>query len=135
MKKTLLAVVILLMVVGCISVNKSVLTPNPTGRVFTTEEVTVYFETDSIPEHTRVAILNARGDADTTGEGKMIDKLREEAGILGANAIILGALEEPGTGRRVVAAIFGTSKNREAQAIAIYVPSLDQDRGTSNSDG
>ncbi len=134
MKKTLLAVVILLMVVGCISVNKSVLTPNPTGRVFTTEEVTVYFETDSIPEHTRVAILNARGDADMTGEGKMIDKLREEAGILGANAIILGALEEPGTGRRVVAAIFGTSKNREAQAIAIYVPSLDQDRGTSSSD-
>ncbi len=135
MKKTLLAVVILLMVVGCISVNKSVLTPNPTGRVFTTEEVTVYFETDSIPEHTRVAILNARGDADMTGEGKMIDKLREEAGKLGANAIILGALEEPGTGRRVVAAIFGTSKNREAQAIASYVPSLDQDRGTASIDG
>jgi hypothetical protein len=135
MKKKLIAAVLLTMVFGCISVSKSILASNPTGQVFTAEEVTVYFETDSIPEHTRLAILNAKGDSDMTDEGEMIDELREEAGTVGANAIILDAFKEPGTGQRVVAAIFGTTKNRKVQAIAIYVPSLDEERSTSSSDG
>ncbi len=115
----------LLAAVACVSVNKSVLAPNPTGRTFGEQDVYVYLPDDSIPEHTRVAILNAKGDSDVTDEGDMIDKLREEAGKLGANAIILGELEEPGTGARVAAALLGTSSNRETQAIAIYVPSTD----------
>jgi len=115
-------------VTACVSVNKSILAPNPTGRTFREQDVYVYFEDDSIPEHTRVAILNAKGDSDTTDESDMIDKLREEAGKLGANAIILGELEEPGTGARVAAALLGTSSNRETQAIAIYVPSIDPGR-------
>ena len=113
---------------GCVSVNKSILTVSPAGKTFALSDVTVYFESDSIPEHTRVAILNAKGDVDMTNEGEMIDKLREEAGKLGANAIILGELEEPGAGRRAVSAVFGTPKDRESQAIAIYVPSLDESR-------
>jgi hypothetical protein len=119
------AVAAVLAVAACVSVNKSVLTPNPTGRTFREMEVYVYFRDDSIPEHTRVAILNARGDADTTDESDMIDKLREEAGKLGANAIILGELEEPGTGARIAGALLGTETNRETQAIAVYVPSID----------
>lgn len=125
MSKKLWLTVLACLFVGCVSVNKSILVPSPTGRTFALAEVAVFFQSDSIPENTRVAILNAKGDADMTGEGKMIDKLREEAGKLGANAIILGDLEEPGTGQRLVSAVFGTSKNRESQAIAIYVPSLD----------
>jgi len=117
-----------LVVAACVQVNKSILTPNPTGRRFARQEVYVYFESDSIPEHIRVAILNARGDIDTTDESDMIDKLREEAGKLGANAIILSELEEPGTGERIAGAIFGTEVDRETQAIAIYVASLDPER-------
>ena len=117
-----------LLMMGCVSVNKSVLAPNPTGRTFSEQDVYVYFRDDSIPEHTRVAILNAKGDSDATDESDMIDKLREEAGKLGANAIILGDLEEPGTGARVAAALLGTPSNRETQAIAIYVPSSDRGR-------
>jgi hypothetical protein len=109
-------------------VNKSILAPNPTGRTFSVEQVTVYFESDSIPEHTRLAILNAHGDIDTTDEADMIDELREEAGKLGANAIILGDIEEPGTGARIAGAVFGTTTERETQAIAIYVPSIDPAR-------
>jgi hypothetical protein len=118
----------LLLLVGCVSVNKSILAPNPTGRTFTLDEVTVYFESDSIPEHTRLAILNAHGDIDTTDESDMIDELREEAGKLGANAIILGDIEEPGTGARIAGVVFGTTTERETQAIAIYVPSIDTAR-------
>jgi len=113
---------------ACVSVNKSILAPNPTGRSFSTEQVYVYLQGDSVPEHTRLAILNARGDSDATDEGDMIDELREEAGKLGANAIILGELEEPGTGARIAGALLGTSTNRETQAIAIYVPPRDPER-------
>lgn len=72
----------------------------------------------------RIAILNAKGDVDATNEGEMIDKLRKEAGKLGANAIILGEIEEPGTGAKVAKAFIGTSADRRTQAMAIYVPSL-----------
>ena len=118
----------LLLLAGCVSVNKSILAPNPTGRTFALDQVTVYFESDSIPEHTRLAILNAHGDIDTTDEADMIDELREEAGKLGANAIILGDIEEPGTGARIAGAVFGTTTERETQAIAIYAPSIDPGR-------
>ena len=58
----------------------------------------------------------------------MIDKIREEAGKLGANAIILQKMEEPSTGRKVASALLGTSADRKGQAIAIYAPSLDKRR-------
>ena len=123
--RVLVGLVWLLAGAACVSVNRSILAPSPTGRTFPLEAVGVYFRGDSIPQHTRLAILNARGDADMTNEAAMIDKLREEAGKLGANAIILGDLEEPGTGARIAGAVFGTSTNRETQAIAIYAPSLE----------
>lgn len=115
-------------VAGCVSVNKSILAPNPTGRTFRVEQVYVYLPEDSLPEHTRLAILNAKGDAESTDEAEMIDELREEAGKLGANAIVLGELEEPGTGALIARAFFGTTANRETQAIAIYVASRDPGR-------
>ncbi len=88
------------------------------------DDVHVYLPGDSIPEYTRIAILNAKGDSEMTNEGKMIDKLREEAGKLGANAIIMREIEEPGTGSKVARALLGTSSNRKTQAEAVFVPSL-----------
>ncbi len=113
---------------ACVSVNKSVLAPNPTGRTFEMEDVYVYLRQDTVPEHTRLAILNAHGDTEMTNEGDLIDKLREEAGKLGANAIILDEIEEPGTGTRIAAAILDVETERQTQALAIYVPSRDPAR-------
>ena len=123
-----LSVVVLavLALAACVGVNKSILAPNPTGVVFAKDAVQVFFSTDSIPTHTRVAILNAKGSDDWTNEGEMIDKIRGEAGKLGANAVVLQKMEDPSTGSKVVSAIFGTSSDRKGQAIAIYVPSLDK---------
>lgn len=122
------AVLAVLAATACVSVNKSILAPNPTGRTFSEEQVYVYFEDDEIPEHTRLAILNAEGEVDMTDESDMIDKLREEAGKLGANAIILGEIQEPGTGARIAGAVFDVETYRETQAIAIYVASIDPER-------
>ena len=107
---------------ACVSVNKSILDRSMMDRPVPRDEVYVYLPGDSIPEYRRVAILNAKGDVDVTDEAQMIDKLREEAGKLGANAIILGDTEEPSTGARIAKALFDTSADRRTQAIAIYVP-------------
>jgi len=115
---------LLLALVSCVTVNKSVLETSYAATPIPKEEVHVYLAGDDVPEHTRVAILNAEGDGDLTNEGQMIDKLREEAGKLGANAIILGEVEEPGTGAEVAQAFLGTSANRKSRAIAVFVPSL-----------
>jgi hypothetical protein len=52
----------------------------------------------------------------------MIDKLRSEAGKLGANAIYLRTVEDPGTGERVASAIFGTEADRDSEALALWCP-------------
>lgn len=108
---------------GCVSVNKSVLDHSFGDRTVPAQQVQVYFADDDIPEHTRVAILNASGDSGFTDEGQMIDRLREEAGKLGANAIVLDELREPGTGERVANALFSgvATGQRRAAAIAIYL--------------
>jgi hypothetical protein len=108
---------------GCVSVNKSVLDHSFSQRVVPAQEVQVFFSNDEIPDHTRVAILNASGDSGFTNQGQMIDKLREQAGRLGANAIILDEVREPSTGEKAVNALLGgfATGQRRAAAIAIYV--------------
>ena len=113
-----------LLLSGCVTVNRSVLSQERIPYPVEMMQVTVYFADDTIPTHQRIAILNARGPEDFTDESDMIDKLREEAGKLGANAIILNELRDPGTGERVVAAIFGGEAERRGSAIAIYIPTL-----------
>lgn len=115
---------LLLTVAACVSVNKSILDRSRMGTPVPQDSVHVYMPGDSLPSYTRIAILNAKGDVQMTNEGQMIDKLRKEAGKLGANAIILGRVTNPGTGAKVAKALLGTSANRREQAIAIYVPSL-----------
>ena len=113
-----------LLLAGCVTVNKTVLDRSFMAAPVPKEAVHIYLPGDEVPEHTRIAILHAEGDMDMTDESDMIDKLREEAGKLGANAIIMGELKDPGTGAMVASAILGTDAERKGQAIAIFVPAL-----------
>lgn len=116
------SLLLLLAVTGCVTVSKSVLmdrsdTPVPRDGVY------VFLESDTIPASCeRVALLHASGDEDVTDEGQMIDRLREEAGKLGANALYLRTMEDPGTGERIASAVFGTSADRDSDAIALWCP-------------
>lgn len=114
----------MLLLGACVSVNKSILDRSMMATPVPRDDVHVYLPGDSVPEHRRIAILNGKGDVDMTNEGQMLDKLREEAGKLGANAIILGETEDPGTGAKVAKAFLGTSANRKTEAMAVFVPSL-----------
>ena len=107
---------------ACVSVDTSVLMsglePVPMS------EVQVYYDGDEIPEHSRVAILHAAGSDGWTSPTDMNDKLREEAGKLGANAIVLRGITEPTAEDRYVAAMLGESTDgeRTGDAIAILIP-------------
>lgn len=117
------ALVLVLLAAACVSVNKSVLMDRSMYPV-AKESVYVFLEGDEIPaDCERVAILNASGDEDFTNEGQMIDKMREETGKLGGNALLLRGIQDPGTEERVLSAIFGTNADRDAQGLALWCPS------------
>ena len=125
MKKLMSVGIIAFSLAACVTVSKSVLSeaymadPLPAGEV----QLLLASLDDSIPSTCeRVAILHASGDQDMTDEGQVFNKLREEAGKLGANTVFVQNMEDAGTGERVVSAIFGTEADRDADAVALFCP-------------
>lgn len=41
---------------------------------------------------------------------------------MGANGIIMGSINEPGTGFKIAAAVLGTTTDRKGKSVAIFVP-------------
>ncbi|NNF25650.1 MAG: hypothetical protein HKN73_00315 [Gemmatimonadetes bacterium] len=113
---------VLLAAASCVTVSKTVLqdrsaAPVPTG------DVLLLLPGDAVPEGCeRVAILHASGDEDLTDETDIYNKFREEAGKLGANAVEVRTMEDPGTGERVASALLGTESDRDSEAIALFCP-------------
>jgi hypothetical protein len=118
----------LVLLSACVTVNKSILSRSFMSQPVPKEDVQVFFSSDTLPPHERVAILNAKGDDALTDESQMIDKMREEAGKLGANAIVLNEVKAASTGAKVASAVLGTAANRKGTAIAIFAPSLSKSR-------
>lgn len=109
---------------GCVHVSKSVLDHGYQAYPYMEHEVDVFLVGDVPPDDCdRVAILHASG-SNNASETKIIDKLREEAGALGANAIHIQSAEDAGTGERVLAEVFGTVSDKDWDALALYCPSL-----------
>ena len=122
--KRLLPIVVLL-VASCVTVSKSVLDPSFQSAPVPKEEVDVLLASfgDEVPaDCTRVAILHASGPEAWTEEGDMIDKLRDEAGKLGANTLFVQNMEDPGAGERIVSALLDEEPDRDSAALALYCP-------------
>lgn len=114
--------VFVLVAAGCVTVSKSVLIDR-SNQPLPKEEVMILLATDSVPDTCeRVALLHASGDEDFTDEGDIWEKLREEAGKLGANAVQLQSMEDPGAGERFAGALFGTEVDRDSDALALWCP-------------
>lgn len=114
-----------IVVAACVSVSKTVLTedfvsaPVPPGQV----NVLMALMGDTIPSDcTRVAIMHASGDQDATDEGDFLDKLREEAGKLGANTVFVQTMEDAGAAERIVGGILGTPSDRDSDSLALHCP-------------
>lgn len=86
------------------------------------DQVAIYRTQDQVPgKYEEVALLSSKGDYSMTDEEKMYRSMREKAGEMGANGIILQSVQEPGTGSKVAKALIGLSANREGKALAIFV--------------
>ncbi|MBT8488345.1 MAG: hypothetical protein KJO65_05875 [Gemmatimonadetes bacterium] len=114
--------VLALIAAGCVTVSKSVLMDRSSQPV-PKEDVTILLATDSVPSTCdRVALLHASGDEGFTDEADIWNKLREEAGKLGANAVQIQTMEDPGAGERFAGALFGTEVDRDSDALALWCP-------------
>jgi len=72
--------------------------------------------------YTEIALLNSTGNSGWTSESGMMKSMRQKAAEVGATGIIMGNIDEPGAGAKVVGAIFGTGTERKGKSLAIFVP-------------
>ena len=94
MKK--IAVAALVLTTACIGVKQAVLVDRSANPV-PPQEVTIFLPDDEIPEGCeRIAVLAAAGDRRHADFGDLLERLREEAGELGANAIHIQIMSEAG---------------------------------------
>ncbi len=113
--------IILLLLVGCVSTQSSLLDPKyePVEpehvRVFTTES-----ELEDL-DYVRIACIEATGSTGWTSQTGMIEAMRKKAGQLGGNGVLLPQIMEPSAGAKIAGAIFGTGSERKGNAIAVRV--------------
>jgi hypothetical protein len=72
--------------------------------------------------YSEVALLNSTGGSGWTTESGMMKSMRKKAADVGATGIIMGNIDEPSAGAKVVGAIFGTGTERKGKSVAIFVP-------------
>lgn len=108
---------------ACVKTNATILAPSQAPRpAVAPESVRIYRTADQVKQrYEEIALLNATGESNWTNEQKMLESMRKKAAALGANAVILDAINEAGAGAKVAAAIFGTGTQRKGRAVAIFV--------------
>lgn len=126
---SLLAVAVL--ATACVSANAVRLGDGPLRPPSPEDKVVIYRTAERVPgKYEEIALINASGESSYTDEEQMFKAMRKKAAELGANALILDAVNEPGAGAKVAAAIFGVGANRKGKAIAIYVFPKEQPEST-----
>jgi hypothetical protein len=112
-----------LLVCGCVSTNAAVLDTSVRLARLCPQAVTVYTTPDRVGKSYReVALLNSKGETGWTSEAGMIKSQRQKAAEHGANGIILGGINEPNSGTKIIGALLGTGTERKGKALAIFVP-------------
>jgi hypothetical protein len=120
--RTLALCLVLLAGTACVRTTATKLGSGQTRSPVPPDQVAVYRTFANVPgEYEEVALLNSSGEASWTNEEQMFNSMRKKAGQIGANGVVLDAVNEPSSGAKVAAAIFGVGADRRGQAIAIYV--------------
>lgn len=112
-----------LLLVACVQTNATLLNPSAQRHPkLAPEQVRIYRTAAQVQgKYEEVALLHSKAESDLTNESKMLESMRRKAGELGANAIILEAIDEAGAAVKVAAAALGTTTQRRGRSIAIYV--------------
>lgn len=113
----------LVLLAGCVSTNAAVLDNSVKLARTCSEGVMVYTAPDRVGKpYQEIALLNSSGESSWTTEGGMVNSQRKKAAELGANGIIVGGIDEPKPGTKIIGAVLGTGAERKGKAMAIWVP-------------
>ena len=108
--------------VSCVSTQVTKLVPKVDYPPVHPEKVQVFLsEKDIIFPYEKLAIIHMQGSANWTNEAQMIKAAKKKAAEIGANAIILSQIKEPGAGAKVAGALFGVYVDRRGEVIAIRI--------------
>lgn len=128
MRRTLLVPLPLLILsislIACVTTRHTLIDPSaPQFDPVSPDSVRILTDESELEnfEYTRVAVIEATGSGEFTDQTSMLKAMREKAGELGANAILLPRIDEPGAGAKVAAALFGTGTQRKGNVIAIRI--------------
>lgn len=112
-----------LILVACVQTNATLLNPSAQRHPkLPPEQVRIYRTAGQVQgKYEEVALLHSKAESDLTNESKMLESMRRKAGELGANAIILEAIDEAGAAVKVAAAALGTTTQRRGRSVAIFV--------------
>ena len=121
--RLVLAASLALALSACVTTNASRLGTATANRpLVLPANVALYRMASQVPgRYEEVALLNSAGDSGFTDEARMFESMKKKAGEMGANAVVLDAVSEPGHGAKVAAAIFGVSAQRKGKALAIWI--------------
>jgi hypothetical protein len=114
------ALIAVIFVAGCVTSQVIRLGSKTDYAAIPVESVQVFVQESDIPgKHEKLALIKLSGDSDLTNETRMIDEAKRAAASIGANGVVLGAINEPSTGAKVAAAVFGVSTTRKGDVLAV----------------
>ncbi len=120
-KRSFLPLLAVLVLAGCVQTQATLLS-NQKYPPIEPDDVVIYMSEDDIPgDYEKVAIIHAQGETDFTNESQMLKAMRKRAAKVGANGVLLPAIDEPSTGAKIAGAVLGVSTERRGETLAIYV--------------
>jgi hypothetical protein len=123
LKSGLFTVVCALALWGCTKTNAALMDNSIHLATTCPDAVKLYTAPSNVGSpYTEVALLNSSGNTKWTSEGGMMKSMRQKAAEVGATGIIMGNIDEPGAGAKVMGAVFGTGTERKGKSVAIFVP-------------
>ncbi|HET6232393.1 MAG TPA: hypothetical protein VFE05_20125 [Longimicrobiaceae bacterium] len=107
---------------ACVSVHAERLGNPATYPVVAKDQVRVYrTEADIRQPYDPIAVIWLRGETMTTNERSLVEAAKKKAGWLGANAIVLGRIEEPSTAAKIAGALLNVPTQRRTQILAVRI--------------
>lgn len=123
-KSAFMIACLMLSATACISTDAVLL--NPVGQRYypvAPEQVRIFTSKEELEkyEYVEIAVIKSEGNTTFSSQKGMIDSIRKKAGSLGANAIVMPEIDEPGTGSKIVGAALGVGVNRNTEVIAYRI--------------
>ena len=118
--KNIRAYLFLLFSVACVSTSTVMLGEPRQYPAVDPSQVAVFMSEEDVPgDFTKIAYISAEGAHGWTSQRGMVEKVQREAAKLGANGVIVNAIDEPSAGSKIAASVLGTTAQRTGQMLAI----------------